>query len=140
LRILAGPTWIEQYYDRADSLASATPIQITEDGQVVWLNLELENGGSIEGRLMRDDGAPAYGVPIDLVGPTGTQPLRRGQSNDQEGGFTFSALPDGDYRVVAHPNEIDVPVWYPGVTDTAQAVVISIRDHADVTGIFFDLP
>jgi hypothetical protein len=140
LRILAGPTWIEQYYDRADSLASAAPIQITEDGQVVWLNLDLENGGSIEGRLMRDDGAPAYGVPIDLVGPTGTQPLRRGQSNDQEGGFTFSALPDGDYRVVAHPNEIDVPVWYPGVTDTAQAVVISIRDHADVTGIFFDLP
>ncbi len=140
LHIPAGPTWIEQYYDKTNSLALATPIQITEDGEVVWLNLDLENGGSIEGRLMRDDGAPAYGVPIDLVGPSGTQPFRRGQSNGQEGGFTFSALPDGDYRIVAHPNEIDMPVWYPGVTDTAQAVVISIRDHAEVTGIFFDLP
>jgi hypothetical protein len=140
LHIPAGPTWIDQWYDQADSLAAATPVVIADEGQIVWLSLDLEKGGKIEGRLFRDDGAPAYGVPLDLVGPTGSQPIRRVRSNGDGGAFAFPALPDGDYRIVAHPNEIDVPVWYPGVLDPQLALVISIRDHAEVTEVFIDIP
>ncbi len=140
LKIQAGPTWIDQWYDKADSLAAATPIEVTREGQVVWLDLDLEDGGRIEGRLRRNGGEPAFGVPVNLVSPTSNEVIRQGFSNDDGGGFRFLALPDGDYRIVANPNEIETPVWYPGVTDPAQAVVVSIRNHTEVTGIFFDLP
>lgn len=140
LKIQAGPTWIEQWHDKADSLAAATPIVVTEEGSVVWLDLDLEDGGRVEGRLLRANGSPAYGLPVQLWRRSEVQAIRNVTSNDEGGGFALLALPDGDYRLVAFPIAFGPPVFYPGVMDSAQAEILSIRDHAAITGLVFQLP
>ena len=140
LKIGGGPNWIEQWYDHADSLSAAAPIHVTGDGEVVWLDLDLENGGRIEGRLMREDGVPAFGVPLTLIDSRSHEAIRYGQSDGGAGGFGFDALPDGDYILAARPNEVQTTIYYPGVTELWQATVLTIRDHAQITDVFFDLP
>ena len=140
LHIAAGPTWIEQWHERADSLADATPILVTEDRTIVWVNPDLEDGGRIEGYLRRGDGTPAYGVRISLYTAASDYAIRSSVSTGDGGAFAFTALPDGEYRLTAIPHESQAPFWYPGVIDPAQAESIVIRGHAQITGLHFGLP
>lgn len=140
LKIQKTANWIEQWYDRADSAQAATPIHVTGEGEVVWMNLNLEDGGRIEGRVMRQDGAPAYGVRLNLIDPQTSAVVSTSLSDGEDGAFTFRALPDGDYILAAHPGEAQTSIYYPGVTESWQATVLSVRDHATITNVFFDLP
>lgn len=140
LKVEKSADWIEQWYDRADSIQVATPIHVTGEGEVAWVNLSLEEGGRIEGRLMREDGAPAYGVRLELIDLASSAVILISSSNGEDGAFVLRALPDGDYILAAHPGEAQTSIYYPGVTESWQATVLSVRDHATIPNVFFDLP
>ncbi len=129
-----GPTWIDHWYDGADTFEQATPVEITSEGQVRWIYPALMPGASISGTVIDSQGRPIVGVLVrvtpgddtgwiydyrDLTGPAGTFEIRR-----------FS---DGSYKLGASLYS-DV-VWYPSAASWDSAGTVTIQGHEDVTGI-----
>ena len=132
-------TWAAQWYDGADSLAAATPIDVTA-GQAVDLSLDLVPGGSISGQVLIDGSVPLADIACALYDAQGL-PLARDENHNWKdfpaGACTFVGLPDGPFYLAARLGT--GPVWYPGTQDFAQAEPVVIRDHGAVTGLTWDL-
>ncbi len=134
-------TWAAQWYQGADSLGAATPIDLGE-GEGVDLAMDLVPGGSISGQVLMFGGTPLFKVDCALFEANG-KPLGGTRypfwPNFEEGRFTFPGLPDGPFYVAAiNPRTMET-VWYPGTTDFAEAETVVVSGHEAVTGITFDL-
>lgn len=132
----ASEPWASQWYDGADSLEAATPIDVAE-GQLARVTVHLVEGARIEGRVLTADGQPATGASVSISGPTGESLCDHWWSSEA-GSFSFTGLGNGDYYVAARFNSTSW--WYPGTTDLHAAVPIRIRNHTTVTGIEWRLP
>lgn len=80
--------------------------------------------------------------PVALPEPitaTGDASRASDEATDDSGRYSLSGLPAGEYYLVANPDSIGdaSPLYYPGTTDPATAVPITIAQGADVTGINF---
>ncbi|MBD3160578.1 MAG: hypothetical protein GF346_00485 [Candidatus Eisenbacteria bacterium] len=138
MRIEEGPTWIAHWYDRADSFQDATPITITEPGELVWLEPSLLEGASISGTFFDAVGEPIVGGYVELVEPAEDRSLDHRSMSGPGGAFRILAVPDGVYGIhgrAGYPRD----VWFPGTTDPDSAGTITVAGHADVTGIVLQL-
>lgn len=132
--------WIDQWFDGTGSFETATPIEIAEAGQIVWRDVDLVDGGSISGRLFGPDGQPLLSAYIRVSKfEEEYGPIRGFQVTDEEGMYRVDRLGDGDYRLWVQTNALGA-TWYPGVADPDSAEVITIEDHADLTGIDVRFP
>jgi hypothetical protein len=144
--------WMSQWYDGAASMSAATPITVPS-GTAVPLTLTLAKGGSIGGSVLNDfEGAPSWFV-IYVTQSDFRETIGRGPGC-HDGGyyvgiafpFTARGLADGDYKVGAWPGDCDSlrwdapdgTIWFPGTADWDSAGVVTITEHAEVTGI--DIP
>jgi hypothetical protein len=130
-----GEPWASQWYDGADSLAAATPIDLPS-GRLVPIAVQLEPGGSIRGRVLDADGQPFSG-PVAVFVRNGTR-LCDDSWRYYPGSFFFPGLGNGDYLVATRSGESIW--WFPGTSDRDSARVIAIRGHAQVEGIEWRLP
>ena len=101
---------------------------------------QIQPWGSLRGRVLDEDGKPAAGVRVEC-GCTRDD----GVATDQSGEFTFQDLRPGSYRLAAKPEAKirmqdgvrlgTVAIYYPSVTEPAQAVPIVVRIGENVSGI-----
>lgn len=138
-----GSTWAPQWFDRKPSLAEASPITLTGQGEMVTVTVRLQEGGRIRGQIRDRSGAlvQATIVSVPLDGPDGARAFA--SSDPSTGEFTVAGLEDGEYRigVARYYNNPQTPLWwYPGTSDPSSARVISIQDHGEVAGLNWRLP
>lgn len=104
------------------------------------LDAQLNPWGGLRGRVVDEEGKPALGVRVEIgSGPT------EDASTDANGTFFFKNMRPGSYVVVAKPEPVtrmedgvkvgSVPVYYPSVTQLADAVPVAVGWGADVAGI-----
>lgn len=140
LRFSSGPSWIEHWYDHAESFETATPIVIQEDGEIVWVSATPLDGGSISGRVVDSQGRPRIGAALSVTtsespGSWNHREIRTGEN----GTFTAPALVNGSYKLAVHLSWRET-IWYPGVADWDSAGVITVEGYGAVTGIEIRLP
>jgi hypothetical protein len=146
--------WVGQWYDRAAGVEAATQVTIPSGGAVVPLAVQLEPGGSLSGSVPSD----SLSDPRDFVIYVADAQRRETVGRIYEcepcscygSPFRFTArgLPDGSYRVGALVGDHCPPpwaappetIWYPGTTDWDSAGVVTIVNHAAVTGLEIHLP
>jgi hypothetical protein len=136
----SGNGWISQWYDQADSLSAATPVTIPSEGVVVPITVHLVEGGSIRGTVTRHGVADMYDCRIVLTGTRPGIPPLSVPSDSDERSYQLTSLPDGDYKIGAYWYEDETLIWWPGTAHWDSAGVVSIRDHAQVTGIDINRP
>jgi len=88
----------------------------------------LHRGPDLKGKVQLDGGAPLAGVIVELRGP-GDKPDIRAAKTDAKGQFSFSALPEGTYRLKTMRNgfgpatgEVDI-----SHSDKNEPVVLKVR-------------
>jgi len=138
--------WVGQWYDRASSRQNATPIAVTDPGEVVRLPVTLQRGATLSGAA-QDTSASARGYVIWLTTAQDSSAwclstLRAGPWN-----FSFQGVPDGAWKLGASragplPVSSTPPagtIWYPGVAGWSRAGVIQVQGGADLPGLDISL-
>jgi hypothetical protein len=134
-------SWIPQWYGGSESFAEAVPITVSEPGELVWLDVDLVEGGSISGAVLDPQGTPLRGIET-FVTPAGTAPEdSRGDDTTRgpDGAFHIRDLPDGSYKLGARSASRDT-IWYPGVASWSSAAVIVLEGHPDLSGYTIQFP
>jgi len=134
-----GQIWIPQWYDGAETLASATPIDLAE-GELEQITVTLVEGGRIEGSVLSADGQPLPTSICALFDAEG-QPFCQGWRQWIEfagGGFSFAGLSNGEYYLATRQYSNDT-WWYPGTEHLTEATPIVISELATVSGITWSL-
>jgi protocatechuate 3,4-dioxygenase beta subunit len=143
------------YAARIGCGAAMTPypgkvVQLDPGARLIDLSVPLIGGGSISGALLDEFGDPLAGA-VSLRGLDSPAPVRPVRT-DPRGRFRIGCLPSGDYLLAADDDlvagglsAIDatgakqsvamLPVFYPGVLDSALAAPISVRTDAEVSGL-----
>ena len=133
--------WKPQWFDRAATIDLAQPVLLVAAGQVARLNLVMELGGRISGRVMDEDG-PIFFYEIGVY-PVGEDAPWADKMVWMDS-FNLTGLPDGDYNVGARFGFIDPPteetLWYPGTVDRQAAQIIEIRDGTVVENLDIIIP
>jgi hypothetical protein len=132
-----GEPWASQWYDGADSLGAATPIDLAA-GELRSLTMALQPPGSIQGRVIADNPSSSFSVRAEI---RGGGPDCFNINSDRNGRFSIVGLGDGAYYLAAEGYRNTV--WYPGTAARESALAVEVRDHATVTGIewrFVSLP
>jgi hypothetical protein len=145
--------WQSQWYDGAATSDAATPVTIPSGGAVVPITVTLQAGGAISGKVVTSSEDDPWAFVIYFVEATTRQTVGRIYCDCECGcviaiygdGFPFSAhgLADGNYRVGAWDGDCCAPpwdapegtIWYPGTAEWEAAQVVTIADHAAVTGV-----
>ncbi len=138
-RVTDTQRWLPQWYDQADSLQDATPIEVFAGGEATEVTVRLIEGGAIHGRILMSDRSP-YGNWCVRVCPASdsTDAYARVMAGEMTGAFSAVGLPDAAYKLGLWYGG---PYWwYPGTWDWEAAEVISIEDHSKVTGVEWCLP
>ncbi len=126
--------WRPQWYDRKASLVDADFLYVNDASGPTSIDVQLERGGTISGRVRPSDGSPLQRYPIVVRLPGG---LYGGWLTESDGSFRIAGLPDGPIPLaVHHPTGL---IWYPGTLDESQAEPIEIVDAGDRTGLEFVL-
>ncbi len=133
-----GQTWAAQWYQGAESLDSATPIEL-EAGVLLDLDMNLVEGGRIRGQVYQYDGTSrslTYCAIFDESGaPLGNDGYYPLMLEFEDGAFEFTGLNDGVFYVAAYHYWAEELFWYPGTWDFDEAAPITITDHGTVEGI-----
>ncbi len=128
--------WASQWYDGADSMADATPIDL-EAGQLVDIAMRLAEGGRIAGTLLGALGFPIDRAEVILHDSEGRQLCHRLYVYD--GDFAFTGLGNESYCLAVGRGSYDL-WWYPGTANQDSAMVFTIRNHETVEGLEWTIP
>lgn len=126
------PALLEEIYENQPTLATFTPVQVTDGVTVNNINFSLAEGGTIRGRITNQaDGTPLQGS-VTLHRAASENPFIAFQAlNPQANGFyTFTiGLPPGSYKVGyrAISEEMDT-VFYPNTTN------FELAESLEITG------
>jgi hypothetical protein len=116
---------------------SALPVVDLNSGQEITnINIVLEHGGAIAGRVLDSTGRPLFGTSVvallkrlETLGPSTDPPLPNGvpmllpfgnAETNTRGEFRIEQLPAGDYLVAVGTT------FYPGTTDESAAQPVAV--------------
>ncbi len=135
------------YYDGKQTLAQATPLQVSATVTKAGIDAVLERGAEIEGAVTEAGGGPLAGIAVCLFEAAAARAERCGYSDDG-GNYSFQGLPSGAYQVgfSLEPAEIGgtgsegegdgfESQYFNGVSSRAQAATISVLAPALVSGV-----
>jgi hypothetical protein len=102
------------------------------------VSYNVVDNGRLSGRVLDPEGQPAAGVLMALIEAGDTDPIKhynRLERTDDQGRYSFSALPPGRYLLAVNLNRYPDPkdptnayprTYYPGVADISKAGVITL--------------
>jgi hypothetical protein len=146
--------WRPQWLDRHATAADADILHVPGDGGVLTLDLVVEAGGVISGRVVS---ATAGSTTADSASRTVVLTQFAAKLNEAidyvdvpDGAFSIIGLPDGSYRLGIVPPRAyhggigsqppDSTIWYPGTLDWAAAQEIVITGAGTVDGLVLEIP
>ncbi len=153
--------------DPASALAKLPTVHVTA-ASVSTVNLTLERGGVISGRIQWEDGTPAAGVQVNAVSAVGSAPDvgrmfgffgglgGNFAQTDDRGRFRLTGLPPGSYLVHASVQtplpgdafgrgygvrQMNVAIYAPGKVrrTEAQTVLLHAAEERDDVNMVMDL-
>jgi len=135
-----GEPWTAQWFDGAETIETATPIELAE-GELRDIEIVLAEGGAIQGVVLAPDGLPPEIIACGLFDAQGESICPDGDTWRlfEDGAFSLTGLPDGEYRLAVAISH-GTPWWYPGTLDFVDSIPFTIDDHATVSDIEFHLP
>jgi protocatechuate 3,4-dioxygenase beta subunit len=126
-------------FQKIGFVASHKPIAVTA-GKDVHLDVELDHGRELRGRVVDRTGRGVAGVGIAATVPGQPGPGNTMMATDADGSFLIQGLTDGKYKVVARKegfvsaeaNDVDVP--------QNRALTLTMESGATITGHINGLP
>lgn len=118
---------LTQWYNKATSLATATPLNLTEGQSVTAINAPLVKGGVISGKITAPAGTSLYASQI-IATKTGAVDAQSGYGSiGWDGTYSIVGLETGTYKVRFLGGQSGAEDrWYGGATvETAKAVAVS---------------
>ena len=130
----AGIGFANQYYDEADTLATAETIALSSGETVGGIDARLQAGGSIGGLVT--SGVTGKPLPHVLVCALGAQEVVvECAVSEDDGEYTIAGIPPGEWRVgfdAGHGYRVQ---FYDGVSEFSAARAVTVATGAAVTGI-----
>ena len=117
-------------------------------GVVGWY---VKDNGRVNGRVVNADGEPVAGIHVSLVdlGASATEWPSKVERTNDDGYFSFSAVPRGTYHVAVNHNRYPdpndktnayPPSFYPGVVDQRDAQTITVGTGEKLSDIEIRIP
>ena len=132
--------WMPQWFDRVDSLAEATPIEIPGEGEIAEISVQFTTGGVIQGQLLTSGQPPQMGAYVRVCEREDVSDnVRVTQASATTGEYIVEGLPDGEYIIGLVVGYLDT-YWYPGTWAWQLAEAVKIEGHATVSGISWTVP
>ena len=131
-------------------------LDIAAGQSITGLELALQTGAVIAGRVVEASGRPFFGVTVSALrqtaGPDGRTIATTAQmaQTNVAGEFRLASLPEGNYVVIAAPmppppfapavsETVLAPTYYPGTPDKDAAQVIAVGSAQTVNGVQFSM-
>lgn len=132
--------------DRDRLSAQLTRVSVAAN-QTANVQVMIYRGGTINGSVAFDDGAPAAGVAVQalILPPNSTGPSTQGASfagftrTDDRGQFRLTGLTDGTYIVLAAPRSI-FPIYYGNTVERTEAKKVDVHAGDEITGADIQVP
>jgi hypothetical protein len=126
------------YYDGKQTLAQATPVQVTARTTKSGIDAALEKGARIEGAVTEAGGGSLSGIAVCLFEATAASPDRCTYSGEG-GAYSFEGLTSGSYEVgfslEAGEGDGFEAQYFDGVPTRGQAVTVSALAPSIVNGV-----
>lgn len=138
----AGQFYTTRYIGGAASLATATPVTIT-NATLSGQNIALAGGGTLSGTVTQQgSGAPVVGVDLDLFDATSSTIIPVNATTRTDGSYSFPVLPAGTYRLRIDPTLAQgyPRTYYPASYSLSTAGTVTITQNAATSGIDFSVP
>jgi hypothetical protein len=139
-----GLSYVDKWYNNVTDCNQATAVPIVVNQNTPGIDFSLESGGSVSGQVVDPWGNPVPFVPVSAFSGLCWVNWAGGAQTDQNGNYTISGLPFGDYYVVAQakchtPNHL-LDQWWDGWTGTPDCNLAAPVNVAGATpGIDFFL-
>lgn len=158
--------FVDAVFGQRRPLTPGTPVPLAEGQQVAGIDLRLNKGGVITGRVADEDGEPLAQAIVTVLrqqyvrGEKQMTPAGLDQSDDR-GQFRVFGLPPGEYYVSATAGGIErlaqqflpmlaqdtqttestgfATTYYPGVITPADATRVKLGPAQELTGVDFPL-
>jgi protocatechuate 3,4-dioxygenase beta subunit len=131
-------------------------MDIAAGQSITGLELALQTGAVIAGRVVEASGRPLSGLTVSALrqaaGPDGRTIATTSQMAQTNGAgeFRIASLPEGNYVVIAAPmprppfaptvsETVLAPTYYPGTPDKDAAQVIAVGSAQTVSGLQFSM-
>src|SRR5947207_2778425 len=131
-------------------------MDIAAGQSITGLELALQTGAVIAGRVVEASGRPLSGLTVSALrqaaGPDGRTIATTSQMAQTNGAgeFRLASLPEGNYVVIAAPaprppfapavsESVLAPTYYPGTPDKDAAQVIAVGSAQTVNGVQFSM-
>lgn len=138
----AGQFYTTRYIGGGTSLASATPVTITNAG-LTGQNIALTGGGTLSGAVTQQgSGAAVVGVDLDLFDAATSAIIPVNATTRADGTYSFPVLPAGTYRLRIDPTLAQgyPRIYFPASLSLATAGTVTITQNVATSGIDFSVP
>ena len=130
----AGIGFANQYYDEADTLATAEPIALSTGESVGGIDARLQLSGSIGGLVTSAiTGRPLAGALVCALSVK--EAVVECALSEADGEYTIAGIPSGEWRVVFDAGYGYRLQFYDGVSEFSVARAVTVAAGAAVTGI-----
>lgn len=93
--------------------------------------------GAVTGKVMLKNGAPAAGIPITVrLADSGWEASYTGKASSS-GLYRLDGIPEGRYYITAGLSGL--PTYYPGVSQSAKATIVSVKAAETAANLDFSL-
>jgi uncharacterized Zn-binding protein involved in type VI secretion len=131
---VASESYAPQWYHDRPGYAGADGIAVTAETPVVDINAQMDNAGSIAGRITDSTGSPVEKVRVTAYSDASFAFSWSWTGSD--GTYAVGGLPDGSYRLwIEDSASRFVPFWYPDKLSREAAQAVAISGANGVEGI-----
>ncbi|MBI1292249.1 hypothetical protein GC173_13580 [bacterium] len=138
----AGQFYTTRYIGGAATLASATPVTIT-NASLTGQNIALTGGGTLSGTVTQQGpGTPLVGIDLDLFDASTSTIIPVNATTRVDGTYSFPVLPAGTYRLRIDPTLAQryPRTYYPDSYSLSTAGTVTVANNAATSGINFSVP
>ncbi|MCA9735127.1 carboxypeptidase regulatory-like domain-containing protein [candidate division KSB1 bacterium] len=129
--------YLAEYYDDAEYLAEALPLQVDLETEMTGIDFQLGHGGTIKGKILTDDSTTVLpGTLITAIRKTTDS--KRFAIADTNGEYCLRSLPQGAWVVLASSTGY-YPEYFDDATDIVNAELLNVTPPDTTSGIDFYL-
>ena len=125
--------YLPEYYDNAEHLAEATPLQVAADDSLTDIDFQLGHGATITGLVATElDSMPIQRALVTAIHVVTKK--RRHAVSGEDGGYALRSLPEGNYAIYVRAAGYQ-PEFYDNADRLQNATFVQATPPDTVSGI-----